>query len=396
MPTIASYTRLGGAHAETAAATNTLNALGVRAPHTGEPYTEAMILGLAGGLGAGYILWEFKEHNAKVLVFGFQNKWNYPQKFLDGLFSRINVKPTHFQGGAKAGAKALNKAISEGKPGIIWVDQYHLPYYALPSALNGSLGHLVTVFGMEGNEVLIDDMANKPFRLTVDQLAAARGRITSYKNHLLTLEAGKAPKLEKAIVEGIRDCIEYLSSDSESFSLPVYKKWAKMMLDTKNAKGWPTVFAGGKGLYPALCSVYENIELFSTGGGGMRGLYADFLTEAAGILNNVRLSEAAEKYRDLAVGWSSFANDVLAVNPAMREARDLLRRKYTLLKEKGGIAYIETAPINERLELFRKTYKERSPLEPQEQAALFAYISESLLKLYNGEVGALESLKRAI
>lgn len=396
MPTIASYSRLGGAHAETATVTNTLRAQGVRAPHTGEAYTEAMILGIAGGLGAGYILWEFKEHSTKTLVFGFQNKWNYPQKFLDGLFSRINVKPTHFQGGAKGGAKALDKAIKEGKPGIVWVDQYHLPYYGLPSSMDGSIGQLVTVFGIEGSEVLIDDMANKPFRLTLNQLAAARGRISSYKNHLLTLEPGKTPKLEKAIVEGIQDCIGNLSSDSESFSLPVYKKWAKMMLDTRNAKGWPNVFADGKSLFPALCSVYENIELYSTGGGGMRGLYADFLDEAAGVLNNLRLSEAAEKYRDLAVTWTNFASDALVVTPALREARELLRRKYALLKEKGGVAYVDTAPINERLELFRKKYKERPPLEPREQAALFAHMSEGLLKIYNGETAALEALKRAI
>ncbi len=395
MPTIASYTRLGGAHAETATVTNALNALGVRAPHTGEPYTEAMILGIAGGLGAGYILWEFKEHNAKVLVFGFQNKWNYPEKFLDALFSRINVKPTYFQGGAKGGAKALEKAISEGRPGIIWVDRYHLPYYGLPSSMNGSIGQLVTVFGIEGNDALIDDMANKPFRLSLERIAAARGRIKSYKNRLLTLEPGKKQKIEKAVIEGIQDCVAHLSSDSESFSLPVYKKWAKLMTDPRNDKGWPQIFAGGKGLFPALCSVYENIELYSTGGGGMRGMYADFLDEAAVLLGNQRLSEAAVMYRELAAKWTVFANDALSVNAAMQEARGLLQRKYALLKEKGGVAYVDIAPINERLELFRKTYKERSPMEVNEQAALFAHMHEGLLKLYNGEMAALEALKRA-
>ena len=32
-------------------------------PHTGQPLSEAMVLGAGGGLGAGYILWEFKAHD---------------------------------------------------------------------------------------------------------------------------------------------------------------------------------------------------------------------------------------------------------------------------------------------------------------------------------------------
>jgi hypothetical protein len=85
MPILPNYTQFGGQHPETAALTNGLAAYGLTAPHTGRPYTEAMLLGVGGGLGAGYILWEFKAHPAAVaiLVLGFRITWQYPLKFME-------------------------------------------------------------------------------------------------------------------------------------------------------------------------------------------------------------------------------------------------------------------------------------------------------------------------
>lgn len=53
----------GGQHPETATLANILANQGVVSGVTGEPLTEAAILGIGGGLGAGYILWEFKRHD---------------------------------------------------------------------------------------------------------------------------------------------------------------------------------------------------------------------------------------------------------------------------------------------------------------------------------------------
>src|SRR5512134_1185588 len=57
-----SYRMRGGLHPETATLANVLANQGVVSGLTGEPLTEAAILGIGGGLGAGYILWEFKGH----------------------------------------------------------------------------------------------------------------------------------------------------------------------------------------------------------------------------------------------------------------------------------------------------------------------------------------------
>ena len=55
-------------HGDTAAFANVLANLGVRADE-GEPISEAMVLGVGGGLGAGYILWEFEAHGIPARVY---------------------------------------------------------------------------------------------------------------------------------------------------------------------------------------------------------------------------------------------------------------------------------------------------------------------------------------
>src|SRR5262245_56638566 len=76
--TPAGYRMRGGLHPETATVANILANQGVVSGLTGEPLTEAAILGIGGGLGAGYILWEFQRHGAPVLTLGFRNRWQYP------------------------------------------------------------------------------------------------------------------------------------------------------------------------------------------------------------------------------------------------------------------------------------------------------------------------------
>ena len=66
MSPLAGYQMRGGLHPETATLANVLANQGVVSGLTGEPLTEAAILGIGGGLGAGYILWEFQASRGKI------------------------------------------------------------------------------------------------------------------------------------------------------------------------------------------------------------------------------------------------------------------------------------------------------------------------------------------
>ena len=137
------YRMRGGLHPETATLANVLANQGVVSGLTGEPLTEAAILGIGGGLGAGYILWEFKEPRPRpVLTLGFRNQWQYPSipgwtgKTLD----RLGIEPDlHETGGAKGAREALDARLDAGVPVIASVDLQSIGTWGQPDDAVGVL-----------------------------------------------------------------------------------------------------------------------------------------------------------------------------------------------------------------------------------------------------------------
>jgi hypothetical protein len=396
MPLIYTYTLFGGEHPETAALANVLAASGLRAPHTDAPFSEALLFGIGGGPGAGYILWEFQEHGMKVLVQGFHHLWQYPMRYYQALCDRLGVAISMPETGSlKAADRMLQDALDQGKPAVAWVDRAHLPYLQLPEALKGHIGHILAICGQEEGEILVDDRASQPFRVPADVMANARSRISSYKNRLLLVEHIGACDLRAAVLSGLQACAEHLSSDSDSFSLPTYRKWAKMMTDAKNKKGWPTLFRDRRGLYATLRSAFEGIEL-DVGAGALRGLYAQFLDEAAALLADDRLGVVAGQYRALTQRWHALAEAALPDDvPALAETKALLRQRHAATRL-GGDAWQSSRPITETLRTMSARYNLDFPMQDPAVQTLFAALQEHLYGLYEAEKSAHQALKDAI
>jgi len=398
MPPLPAYTHFGGRHPETAALANCLAAVGVQAPHTGQPYTEALLLGLGGGLGAGYILWEFQEHHARVLVLGWRSNWQYPVKFLETTCQRIGATVAVHETGSRAVAlRHLQEALAAGTPPLAWVDRAHMPYLQLPEVLKGHIGHLVAVAGHTGDSFLIDDLAAAPVRVTAADLAAARARIASYNNRLLIPVPVESPDLPASLLDGLRDCALNLLAKSDSFALPTFQKWAKMMTDKKNKKGWPVLFASPRGLYGLLQSVFEGIELDGAGGGGLRGLFADCLQEAAPLLNRPDLLPLADRYRSLAERWTALAEAALPDRvPAFRQAKSLLRRKHDRLQAEGEAAVDGVRSLTAELQALHQELNQAFPLDALQTQMLFTDLSDRLHALYAAEVDAARALTETV
>src|SRR5687768_14292705 len=96
-----------GIHPETATLKQVLALQGVKNPHTGEPFTEAMLLGIGGGLGAGYILWEFKAHESANIVMGFRSRWNYVAEFMQKVPHRLGAETVLQEASRKKAADNL-------------------------------------------------------------------------------------------------------------------------------------------------------------------------------------------------------------------------------------------------------------------------------------------------
>ncbi|SHN38438.1 BtrH N-terminal domain-containing protein [Cryptosporangium aurantiacum] len=311
------WTLRGGLHPDTAAVAHVLARRGVE-------LSEAMVLGLGGGLGAGYILWEFAAHDTTHLTLGFRHRWNYldwTDRVLDRLGAEYRV---HTTAGAKGAAAALDAALAAGEPAIVVPDRHLVGYWQLPAHLEAHGGHSVVAYAATEAGIRLDDRNTRPLTVPADVLHRARARVSSYRNRMVVVEGATAPeKLADLVGEAVRQCAEQLGGTSTSFAIPAWQKWAKLLTDRRNAKGWPTVFADGRGLATALLTVWEAVEPVGMTGGHLRGLYADFLDEATPLLGE-RAAEAAEAFRESGRRWHAFADAALPADvPEYARLRDL-------------------------------------------------------------------------
>jgi hypothetical protein len=371
----------GGQHPETAAVAHVLADHGVE-------LTEAMVLGIGGGLGAGYILWEFAAHDTVHLTLGFRRRWNYldwTDQTLDRLGARYRV---HATSGARGAAAALDEALAAGEPAIVVPDRYLAGYWHLPPHLEAHGGHAVVAYASTAAGVRIDDRNTRPLTVPADALHRARARVVSYRNKMVVVEAATAPeKLADLVRDGIRECAGHLGGTSASFALPAWQKWARLLTDRRNAKGWPTVFADGRGLATALVTVWDAVEPAGMGGGHLRGLYADFLDEAATLLGE-RAAQAAEAFREAARRWHAFAEAALPGDvPEYARLRDLMAAvaEGVALGDDGAAARAEAAAElwQRRAELDR-----RPPVAPD-----LGFLAERLRAVHAAEAEAVEALR---
>jgi Butirosin biosynthesis protein H, N-terminal/Domain of unknown function (DUF4872) len=394
-----------GIHPDTASMATVLAAGGVVSPVTGSPLSEALLLVAGGGLGAGYILWEFRSRNGALVTLGFRNQWQYPG--IPGWFGKTTERlgvPTvlHETSGARTAREALDGVLAEGSPVIATVDQQELGLWGLPPELSGYGGYPVVVTGRTGDDAyLVDDRGTAPFVVPAAVMAAARGRSPSYRHRLIELRPAPGPvpadRLRDALMAGVSDQVEHLSSGSDSFSLPAWRKWSRLMTDRRNAKGWPRVFDAGHGLFGAFISIVEQVdEGVGAWGGHLRDLYAEGLEEAATILDRPALRDAAGAWRSSADLWQELADAAVpAAVDGAAEAVELAEELHdSVMSGEPGRARARTAAA--RLWEIRGRYAGGWPLADDETEALMADIGRRLAAIHSAEQTALDATRRAL
>jgi hypothetical protein len=399
------YRMRGGLHPETATLANVLANQGVTSGLTGEPLTEAAILGIGGGLGAGYILWEFQKHSGPVLTVGFRNQWQYPwfpgwtAKTLD----RLGIEPDrHETGGAKGAREALDTRLGAGLPVIAWVDVQSIGTWGLPEEWSGYDGLVVVVMERDQDGwYLVDDRGRSAFRVPPDVMAAARGRIGSFKHRILTLRttpgAISADRLRMAMRAGLEDQVDHLGSRSDSFSLPAWGKWSRLLTDQRNAKAWPHVFAGGHGLFGALSALHERVDgQVGPGGGHLRELYAAALDEASIALDNAALGDAARAWRDVADEWEELADAAVPADlDGAAEAVEAVETLHQAVMD-GEPGRARAAAAAETAWAIRARYADTLPLRPDRVAAILQDIGGRVRAIHDAEVHAVDLTAKAI
>jgi hypothetical protein len=398
------YAQFGGKHCETGSLKNVLAYLGVTAPHSGMPFSGEMLLGIGGGIGMSYWLFQFGE-----MAFFFVGT-RYSEKgpgalFLQQVARRLGIATKVSEtASATRGAAELGAVLEAGRPAVVWVDMPMLPYLGIPETAHFG-GHAIVVYGIAGGHALIADRARHPVSVKVAELAAARAskfKPFPPKHKLMDVEPATVPissqTLERAVVRGISDCCrQLLHGPIRNIGLQALPKWADLLCNQKNPKGWPNVFRKPVSLYGALMSTYIFIEIGGTGGSAFRSMYARFLSEAAAVLKQPRLEEVACQYRECARLWSGVATAALPDwVPELRETRELLARKNRIFEEQEEGAMEEIGRINQCLDVILAPAKKRFPLAAGKIPELLGGLRENVLRVYEAEVKAVTALEECI
>ncbi len=395
------YHQFNGIHWETGTVRNALDYAGAIMPHSGQPPTEALIFGISGGVLFGYFVFEYEGYDPHVNIITrlspatsrILERWSIPHQ------SKSTTRPD------KA-VKNLTDVLDRGQPAIVWADMFSMPYESnfpenYPDAYL-MISLLVYGYDAAADVVHIADRARVPLTCTTGELAAARGRIGKDRHRLVTLAAPDMEKLPAAVEAGIRECIFMFTEDpgkgaANNWGLRGMQKWARLLVDEKDKKGWPKLLAPGARLYTGLLSAIRFSEIWGSGGFGSRWMYADFLDEASAILNKSVLNEAAAQFRASGDLWRGLTHILLPDDvPLLKETRELTLRREALFIEQGAASLAEQIQINTRL---KAIYAECSALFPMSEAQIRDQrdtLRAQVLKIHDTEQAGVGLLQVAV
>jgi len=355
---------------------------GVRNPRTKAPFSEAMVFGIAGGIGAGMFAFHYAKENSSSFHLAGRHLWQDHLAWAQEALKRLGVKAvTKQSSGVKPGEQQLRELLSGGRPVMAWVDGYRIV--------------AVHAIDDQAGTALVGDVGDEPIAMPLAELAATRARIKTYKNRLLALEpATKAPELGPLVRAGIAACVEGLSKGRmKNFTLDAFATWADRLDGSKAKDSWEKIFPPGPHLYVGLRSIHDSIEHSGTGGGLCRPIFADFLEEAGDLLNDRALRGIAGRYARLGEDWSALADAALPEEvPAFRETRALLGNKAEQARSRSDPATQEMDACERLMGEWIARMKQEFPLDSAASAALRRELKARVSGLVEEERAALAEL----
>ncbi|HEY3278475.1 MAG TPA: BtrH N-terminal domain-containing protein [Syntrophorhabdaceae bacterium] len=280
------------AHCESGSTSNLFSNHGVN-------ISEALAFGIGAGLFFGYFPF-IKVHGLPLITFR-----NAPGRIIKNTARRLKVRfqCSKFKDPEKA-MDSLDAILGKGIPVGLQAGIYWLPYF--PDALRFHFNaHTLIAYGRKGNDYLISDpVFDEPVVCSRDDLMKARFS-----------EGALAPKGKMYYLSGIPGEIDLPRAVREGI-----KETCRMMVKTpfpligvrgirlfaKKVRGWPVKYGRRKAVLHLGHAIRMQEEI-GTGGGGFRLMYAAFLQEAAGIMDNKGLLDISRRMTDAGDKWREFA-----------------------------------------------------------------------------------------
>ena len=400
MPTLENYSQFEGRYWDTAAIRNALDYQGAKAPHTGEPFSEAMLLGISGGITFGYFTFHYKGYDPQVNLLT-RNTFGPMETIFDRLGIARDARQT---ASADKGRRNLIEALEEGYAPLASPDGSLLPYNALSYDDANWYTMPLVIFGYEPEqgEAYISDRSRVPLTVSAEDLDQARGRIKKDKHRLLLLGHPEEGKLADAVRLGLEDCVRLMTEkppkgSAKNFGLRAMAHWGDML--EKTSKGsWAREYPTGRPLLAVLISSYTVLgPAFGKTMNAERDVYADFLDEAAAVLALPALENVALRYRNAGEAWRGLLDALLPeAVPFLSAVRDNIDRKTDLFLEQGAAQLEEIVACNQRIEAAKTACESEFPMTQSEIADLRDDIRRCVLEARDAEAEAVAALQGAI
>ena len=260
--------------------------------------SEEMLLGLGAGVSFSY--WHFKGQTPFI---GGRGGFKPPMEELTGQRTGVRIE-MHTTTSIRKANMALLEMLESGQPVMIQCDMGFLPYFDFGGQEYHFGGHVIVVCGYDPatNQVLVADRDEELHSVTMEDLVKARGSTHKPfppKNLWYTFDFGQkrqpsADEVRQAILEQAKSMLE---PPIRNIGVKGIRKAAESV-----AK-WPEEL-GADELRFALFNNYLFISpVGGTGGGVFRYMFSRFLREASEIVDDARLAESADEFRQIGDDW---------------------------------------------------------------------------------------------
>jgi hypothetical protein len=280
------------AHCENGVTSNLLKFYGIN-------LSEPMIFGIGSGFFFSHMPF-IKLNGIAVTSFRILPGWIF-----DRVTNRLGVKIKRRKfRNQRMAMNELDKMLEKGIPVGMLVGVYQLPYFPKEYRFHFN-AHNITVFGKENGRYLVSDPVMEHVEtLSYDELVKVRFAKGTYPPRGRMYYVTRIPEncdIRPAIVKGIRKT----AKDMLTIPVPMFGIKGIRYL-AKRLRKWPEKM-GEKAAAYNLGQVIRMLEEIGTGGAGFRFIYAAFLQESAGYLNNPQLNALSAEMTAVGDLWREFA-----------------------------------------------------------------------------------------
>lgn len=362
----------------------------------GATYSEAMLAGLAGGIGFMYAVFDYTDLPPLMTIVA----QHHPDPWVQAALDRLGVPYTEQHSGkAPAAMTKLRAALAAGQPVLVEVDRSRLPWHGLEPGM-GIDPRVVAVVGAADGVVHLEDDGVAPIAMAEDAFVDAWSGYRKGRHHAVLVGDPGPVDLPAAIRAALAVTVAHLTgpvlgnSFDVNFGFSGMAKLADQLRDTRTKTGWAKRFGAPVPFAHGVRRLYECLEIQHTAPGATRPVYADFLDEAAPLVDP-GLARAAELFRRSGAKWSELATLALDSGTGLGYA-ELAEQRLALMISKGRAAEAEIRELTVRLDAEAAAFAATDPIGEGGRHELFAAMAaivDTCLELEREAVAVLAALR---